>query len=278
MLESGTMNGGGIRMSLVLVVVQSCGHGWETVHPPGKHSLHFIKVSRPTCISMRSIDDRWQGMQNALAGLFCASLNGMDNQRTTSPTRAFPPSGDLPLLPSPHTHGLRHATLAAEHVCTENLTPFLKLLPCPGRAGIAALLAPHKIFDSNWHGLGVHVRWKAGEGVELVLAVQAVFDPVRSSGDEKRGAYPSICLDGLVLILVNIRVVLDWSFRSIFDRAIPRACPVANSSAVHVGLPSNIGSGYSLTPEPLKVLDNSATYDVTGKRTSSVGHLDTLMT
>lgn len=134
-------------------------------------------------------------MQNALAGLFCASLNGMDNQRTTSPTRAFPPSGDLPLLPSPHTHALRHATLAAEHVCTENLTPFLKLLPCPGRAGIAALLAPHKIFDTNWHGLGVHVRWKAGEGVELVLAVQAVFDPVRSSGDDKRGAYLYTCLN-----------------------------------------------------------------------------------
>lgn len=132
-------------------------------------------------------------MQNALAGLFCASLNGMDNQRTTSPTRAFPPSGDLPLLPSPHTHALRHATLAAEHVCTENLTPFLKLLPCPGRAGIAALLAPHKIFDTNWHGLGMHVRWKAGEGIELVLAVQAVFDPVRSSTDDKRGAFSSYC-------------------------------------------------------------------------------------
>lgn len=204
-------------------------------------------------------------MQNALAGLFCASLNGMDNQRTTSPTRAFPPSGDLPLLPSPHTHALRHATLAAEHVCTENLTPFLKLLPCPGRAGIAALLAPHKIFDTNWHGLGVHVRWKAGEGVELVLAVQAVFDPVRSSGDDKRGAYLYHCPNAC-----RYQRCLDWGFRSIFDRTIPRACPVANSSEIHVELPSNIGPGFSLTPEPLSVTDKIATYDVTSsKRISS---------
>jgi Gpi16 subunit, GPI transamidase component len=37
-------------------------------------------------------------------------------------------------------------------------TPFLKLLPCPARVGVAALLEPHNIFDSDWHGLGVHVR------------------------------------------------------------------------------------------------------------------------
>jgi phosphatidylinositol glycan class T len=90
-------------------------------------------------------------------------------------------------LPAPYKHSLRHATLPAERVCTENLTPFLKLLPCPARAGIAALLEPHKVFDANWHGLGVHVRWRAGAGVELVLTVQAVLDPVRISSERRRG-------------------------------------------------------------------------------------------
>jgi phosphatidylinositol glycan class T len=119
--------------------------------------------------------------------LFCASLGHMHTLHTTSPTRAFPPTGDLPLLPAPHKHSLRHTTLPAERVCTENLTPFLKLLPCPARAGIAALLEPHKVFDANWHGLGVHVRWRAGAGVELVLSVQAVLDPVRISAERRRG-------------------------------------------------------------------------------------------
>jgi len=116
----------------------------------------------------------------------------MDTLHTTSPTRAFPQTGDLPRLPPPHTHTLRHATLPAERVCTENLTPFLKLLPCPAGAGagIAALLEPHKIFDADWHGLGVHVRWRAGAGVELVLSVQAVFDPVRISAERRRGEFP----------------------------------------------------------------------------------------
>jgi GPI-anchor transamidase subunit T len=111
----------------------------------------------------------------------------MDTLHTTSPTRVFPPTGDLPRLPSPHLHTLRHATLPAERVCTENLTPFLKLLPCPSRAGVAALLKPHKIFDADWHGLGVHVRWRAGVGIELTLTVQAVLDPVRTSAERRRG-------------------------------------------------------------------------------------------
>jgi len=136
------------------------------------------------------VDERWKALQNSLSGLFCASLGRMDTLHTTSPTRTFPPTGDLPRLPPAqhaHAHVLRHATLPAERVCTENLTPFLKLLPCPARAGIAALLEPHKIFDADWHGLGVHVRWRAGAGVELLLSVQAVFDPVRISAERRRG-------------------------------------------------------------------------------------------
>jgi hypothetical protein len=124
----------------------------------------------------------------------------MHTLHTTSPIRAFPPTGDLPRLPAPYKHGLRHATLPAERVCTENLTPFLKLLPCPARAGIAALLEPHKIFDADWHGLGVHVRWRAGAGVELVLTVQAVLDPVRISTERRRGEKGS----GLISVSVEL--------------------------------------------------------------------------
>ncbi|TFY55775.1 hypothetical protein EVG20_g9195 [Dentipellis fragilis] len=186
-----------------------------------------------------SIDARWKGTQNALAGLFCASLGAMDNQRTTSPTRAFPPAGQLPRLHSPHRHALRHATLPAEHVCTENLTPFLKLLPCPARAGAAALLDPHRVFDADWHGLGMHVRWRAGVGIELSLTVQAVFDPVRGARDGKR----------------------DWSLRSIFDRGIPRACPVATTSQVRVDLPP-ADSGFELSPEPSRIEHGQAIFDI----------------
>ena len=58
----------------------------------------------------------------------------MDTLHTTSPTHAFPLTGGRlhgELDPVPEAHFL---------------------------TGIAALLEPHKIFNADWHGLGVHVR------------------------------------------------------------------------------------------------------------------------
>lgn len=118
----------------------------------------------------------------------------MDARRTTSPTLTFTPTGALPLFArngSTPAYALRHATLPSENVCTENLTPLAKLLPCGAADGLAALLAPHRLFDADWHGMGVHVRWLAGTqgGVEVRLAFQAVFNPVRSSPDKRRGTF-----------------------------------------------------------------------------------------
>lgn len=57
----------------------------------------------------------------------CASLQFMDRTVSSRPTSAFAPSGantDVSRLT------LRRAHLPRELVCTENLTPWLKLLPC----------------------------------------------------------------------------------------------------------------------------------------------------
>jgi hypothetical protein len=66
-----------------------------------------------------------------------------------------------------------------------------------------------------------------------------------------------------------VRMLSDWSLRSLFDRSIPRACAVATSSEVRVVLPSSSeGGGYALTPEPWVSADAGiALYDLTnGKR------------
>ncbi|KAN0084548.1 GPI transamidase component PIG-T [Tylopilus felleus] len=181
-----------------------------------------------------TVDERWIGLRNALAGLFCASLGSLDDRRTSSPASAFP----LSSLPSPkHSipYALRHATLPSEHVCTENLTPFLKLLPCKSRAGLARLLDPQRVFDADWHGLGIHVR-STEAGTELSLGVQAVLDPVRRSGGRRR----------------------DWSFRFLFDRDIDVSCPVASLSTVHLIMPDV--RGYRLSPEAVSSNDTVSIY------------------
>ncbi|KAG9313642.1 GPI transamidase component PIG-T [Chiua virens] len=182
-----------------------------------------------------SVDERWMGLRNALAGLFCASLGSLDDRRTSSPASAFPLSS-VPLHQQSLPYALRFAILPSEHVCTENLTPFLKLLPCKSRAGLAKLLNPQRLFDADWHGLGVHVRSSAA-GVELSLGVQAVLDPVRQSRGNRR----------------------DWSFGSLFDRNIDMSCPVASSSTIHLLAP-DVG-GYELSPEPMSKNDTVSIYN-----------------
>ncbi|KAG6811243.1 hypothetical protein H0H92_008413 [Tricholoma furcatifolium] len=187
-------------------------------------------------VAQSSIDERWRGLRNALAGLFCSSLGSLDEQRTTSPARSFVPEGELPDWGIPHQ--IRHASLPSENVCTENLTPFLKLLPCKSLSGIASLLNPHRLFDADWHGMSVHVLWREEQGVEIRLTFQTVSDPLRSSSGRKQ----------------------DWSFRTLFDRTIERSCPVARSSLVHVTLPTS--GAYRIEPEPTSIAAGVGSYNL----------------
>ncbi|GJJ08822.1 hypothetical protein Clacol_003041 [Clathrus columnatus] len=185
-------------------------------------------------------DARWQGVRNALAGLFCASLGELNERRTTSPTYAFQPTGDIPsgneskilnAVTSLSTsldvpHRLAYASHPSEHICTENLTPFIKLLPCKAYSGIAALLNPHRLFDADWHGMSIQALWNAEKGIEIELSVQAVFDPVRLHGRKDR----------------------SWSFSHLFGKNIQGQCSVARDSRIEVDLPS---SPFTLTPPPI---------------------------
>jgi phosphatidylinositol glycan class T len=164
---------------------------------------------------VRSVDQRWQGLRNALAGLFCASLGSLDEQRTTSPVLTFTPEGLLPNWTRPHQ--LRHASLPSEHVCTENLTPFLKLLPCKSQSGLASLLNPHQLFDADWHGMGVHVSLDPTEGVKVRLTFQSVFDPVRNSLGGRRGQTVIIFTLAIILIgMIPNRLVIYVYIRSYY--------------------------------------------------------------
>jgi len=78
-----------------------------------------------------------------------------------------------------------HGTLPREVVCTENLTPFLKLLPCKGKAGIASLLDGHKLFDASWQSMAIDVRSVCPEdgsecSIEMEQTVDMVLDIERS--------------------------------------------------------------------------------------------------
>ncbi|ORY00164.1 GPI transamidase component GPI16 precursor [Clohesyomyces aquaticus] len=119
---------------------------------------------------------RWLTLTNALSGLFCASLNFIDATKTIRPVMSFQPEGDHHNSSNLH---LLHGTLPHEVVCTENLTPFLKLLPCKGKAGVSSLLDGHKLFDASWQTMSIDVRPVCGkDGADCVLEMEQSVDMV----------------------------------------------------------------------------------------------------
>ncbi|KAI8920236.1 hypothetical protein PhCBS80983_g05531 [Powellomyces hirtus] len=182
-----------------------------------------------------SVDKQWKGLTHALAGLFCASLNQIDQSNTAQPLLSFLPEGDYGEELPQDVLELRYGSLPHEAVCTENLTPWTKLLPCQTQAGIASLFNAYRLFDGHYHSMGTHIRPiitdDAGRGMEFVQTLSVVLNPLRL--DNRK----------------------DWSLSSLFERKIASACALASDTKVVVTVPSHPAS--TLNSPPLSVLTDS---------------------
>ncbi|KAJ8654354.1 hypothetical protein O0I10_009922 [Lichtheimia ornata] len=180
-----------------------------------------------------NIDARWHSLTNTLSGLFCASLNFIDETLTTQPALSFGPDDA-----TKSTSQLRFGYLPHENVCTENLTPWIKLLPCKAKSGIASLLNAHKIYNSYFHSMSIHAKRQCKDNqctMELKQAVVSVMDPVRDT---------------------NRR---DWSLEEVFARVPHGACPVANQSFIRVAVNDDDAI---LSPEPTMKGKDFIMYDL----------------
>jgi GPI-anchor transamidase subunit T len=185
---------------------------------------------------------KWTTLAQYLSGLFCASLNFIDATRTTKPVLSFEPQGTYHHA-SQNLH-LMHGALPGEVVCTENLTPFLKLLPCKGKAGISSLLDGHKVFDASWQSMSIDVRPKCPQETECQMEVSQTIDIVLDIERSKRPrdnpiprpipqeelicdeskpyhshdtCYPLITTDETA-----------WSLSDVFGRKMAGTCPLAD--------------------------------------------------
>lgn len=155
---------------------------WAWVEADTKEEYLRLSERRETYLIWTRAFSRWITLNHALSGLFCASMNFIDSTRTTRPLTTFEPVGDHSKACLNRLH-LLHGTLPREVVCTENLTPFLKLLPCKGKAGISTLLDGHKLFDASWQTMSIDVRpvcpkdssgciIEVEQTVDMVLAIE----------------------------------------------------------------------------------------------------------
>ncbi|KAG7835564.1 hypothetical protein KL942_005102 [Ogataea angusta] len=129
----------------------------------------------------------WIKLANSLSGLFCASLNFIDSSSTTYPATVFQPAAPMleQGLSLKNDLFLLRSALPREPVCTENLTPFLKLLPTKGKAGISSLLTGHKVFNSQWSSMSIDVtthcsgtkcHYEMEQSINLILDVPMTLE------------------------------------------------------------------------------------------------------
>ncbi|KEY69454.1 hypothetical protein S7711_01996 [Stachybotrys chartarum IBT 7711] len=206
-------------------------------------------------------DEQWLTLTNALSGLFCASLNFIDETRTIRPVMSFQPEGHHPNTTLSNMR-LLHGVLPHEVVCTENLTPFLKLLPCKGKAGIASLLDGHKLFDASFQSMAIDVKPVCLPGAECVLELEETVDMVLDVNRSKRPqskpppahelkcdtskpyhsdntCFPADHLEGQ-----------DWTLSQVFGRPMQGTCPLTDADVPPVCLH---------IPESRKVLSTEGT-------------------
>lgn len=163
------------------------------------------------------VDASWRNLSHALSGLFCASINFLESSTTYSaPVWGFHPS----------SVNLRYGTLPREAVCTENLTPWLKLLPCRDKAGLSTLMDRPSIYKGFYHSQRLHLSSTEFDstglntGIVLEQTLTVVLRPSSLGNEMTYSSGPTL--------------QPSWSLSSLFGRKVGGKCVLAKSSNVHL--------------------------------------------
>ncbi|XP_028797168.1 GPI transamidase component PIG-T [Neltuma alba] len=162
------------------------------------------------------VDASWKNLTHSLSGLFCASINFLESSTTYfSPKLVFQPASG----------SLRYGTLPREAVCTENLTPWLKLLPCRDKAGLSALMDRPSIYRSFYHSQRLRLTLaKSADGLDSGVMLEQTLTVVLLPNSQRAGTnYGS-----------ESKIQPSWSLSSIFGRQIYGRCVLAKSSNVYL--------------------------------------------
>lgn len=158
---------------------------------------------------------------------------------------SFQPTGDHSEDSKDRLH-LLHGSLPREPVCTENLTPFVKLLPCKGKVGVSSLLDGHKLFDAAWQAMSIDIKPVCDTNGECKLQMEQTVDMVvdvdrslrrRSHPVPKpKNADQLVCdqnksyngEDGACFPLDNVSDQA-FSLSDIFGKPVHGSCPLDNA-------------------------------------------------
>lgn len=156
---------------------QWVGHRWGSAPVPAPQGVELLAWFAPASNgtqtrSASELQVAWRGLTNTMAGLLGASLNFLAarTQYVHPKHSVRPRSGVLRALwgsepvKAPDSH-VFIGSLPREVACTENLTPWGKLLPCRQRAGFASLLRAERACRGLFSSYSMHITLECSGGV-----------------------------------------------------------------------------------------------------------------
>uniref|UniRef100_A0AAV1UK18 GPI transamidase component PIG-T n=1 Tax=Peronospora matthiolae TaxID=2874970 RepID=A0AAV1UK18_9STRA len=183
-------------------------NGSDFVHVP------FGTRLQATLRGNASISQRWKGITSQLGGIFSASLNQMDETVVTGllPSSSPLELGAFSLASADPDHTFLHGSLAREELCTENLTPWLKMLPCRAIAGLGSMIDPINVLSGEYLSLSLFAARSQDGTWTLRQHLTTVLNPSPHNSEH-------------------------WSLGSLFFGteqvgAEVRACPLADKSVI----------------------------------------------
>ncbi|KAG7401860.1 hypothetical protein PHYBOEH_010323 [Phytophthora boehmeriae] len=181
----------------------------------------------------QDVQQRWRGITSELGAIFSASLNQMDETVFTDllPSSTLEEVGAFPATNANPKFVFLHGSLAREELCTENLTPWLKMLPCRAIEGLGALIDPINALSGEYLSMSLFVARSTDDTWTLKQHLTTVQSPSKHNKER-------------------------WSLGSIFfangqHTAEIRACPLAVESLVYtesMGLVDTVTTDLRATP------------------------------
>jgi len=184
-----------------------------------------------------SAQENWKKLTSFLSGQFCASINLIKPTVTIRPKISFRPflqQSDKNIQTAQEYGYL--AALPQEAICTENLTPWTKLLPCQNKKGLGTLLVATNIFNSKFVSLSLDSTFSCSVCISVRLIpsylIISLQDITRCSST------PGIELTQSILVVFDAPSALDgrysWTLNSLFNSPLLSYCPLSSSSHVYV--------------------------------------------
>jgi len=184
------------------------------------------------------VDKRWKGLIASISALLCTSIADMPPDMTITTSKSFKPQGHYSEKDSSY---MRYTNVLGENICTENLTPWKKLLPCFSSKGAASLVGSMAFHKSYYFSIGLHFHSECADhecSDSLVVLRQDLTSVVKLEGDKSPNSV--------------------FNSKATFGVNLAPSCGLASTSEVRIA----DSKGSFVTPKGFEFNDGEHTLDM----------------